>query len=129
MASKENPNRVAFQLRWCDTDALGHVNNTVFAQMSEHGRVGLFDGIGQKVDNLILARLSIDFVAQVHLESEVEVLTWVERIGRSSITMGQRVVLDGETTAAEMECVIVYFDYDAQSTAPVPDAWRAALGH
>ncbi len=51
----------------------------------------------------------------------------IDKIGRTSIVIAQEVLADGEV-AARIECVVVYFDYDAQGTAPVPDAWRTAFG-
>lgn len=98
------------QVRFSDTDALGHVNNASFAQYSEIGRLSFGSDTGQLVKSLILARLAIDFRAQINLGDRVIVRTWVERIGRSSVTMKQTILANGRI-AADIGCVIVYFDY------------------
>ncbi len=119
------------QVRFADTDALGHVNNAAFASWVELGRLELVGktrgGVGPRgVGSLILAHLAIDFRLQVHLGQHVELETWVQRIGRSSIELGQRVVADGRT-AADIASVVVWYDYAAQRSAPVPDGVRASL--
>ncbi len=121
------PVRTRIQLRFCDTDALGHINNTVFTQYSELGRMDLFAAADAEVTSLILARIAVDFVRQVTLEHEVVVESKVARIGETSIVVAQELLADGEV-AAKMECVVVYFDYAAQRPARVPEAWREALG-
>ena len=121
------PVHTPIQTRFCDTDMLGHINNAAFAEYSELGRVGLFASAEAKVTNLILARLAIDYVAQVTLDQEVVVASRVEKIGRTSIVIAQEVLADGEV-AARVECVVVYFDYEAQGPAPVPNDWRTAFG-
>jgi acyl-CoA thioester hydrolase len=115
------------QTRFCDTDMLGHINNAAFAEYSELGRMGLFASADAEVTNLILARLAIDYVAQVTLDQEVVVSSRVEKIGRTSIVVAQQILADGEV-AAKTECVVVYFDYETQAPAPVPNTWRQAFG-
>jgi acyl-CoA thioester hydrolase len=87
--------RTEIQLRWSDTDALGHLNNTSYASYAE------------------LGRLAIDFRQQASYGMPVSVETWVERIGRSSITMRQDILADGEV-AAHARSVAVQFDYATQ---------------
>lgn len=106
--SKVHETRI--QVRFSDTDALGHVNNASFAQYSEIGRLAFGNETGQQVKSLILARLAIDFRAQINLGDNVIVRTWVERIGRSSVTMKQT-ILANDRIAADIGCVVVYFDY------------------
>lgn len=106
-----NAHETEIQVRFSDTDALGHVNNASFAQYSEIGRLAFGSDTGQQVTSLILARLAIDFRAQINLGDKVIIRTWVERIGRSSITMKQT-IMAGDRIAADVGCVIVYFDYE-----------------
>jgi len=114
------------QIRFADTDALGHVNNAAFASYAELGRLALFERSGRGVGSLILARLAIDFRRQVRIGQRVEVESGVARIGRSSIALVQRVTADGET-AADVDSVVVWYDYGTQRPAPVPDDVRDAL--
>ena len=67
------------QARFVDTDALGHVNNAVLVSYTEIGRVDLFNRVRQRMGNLILARVAIDFERQVKLLDEISVKTRITR--------------------------------------------------
>jgi len=114
------------QLRFSDTDRLGHVNNAVFATYAELGRLAFLRELGMTDQGLILARLAIDFLRQVRLGDECYVVTRVVRVGNTSFTLEQTLTANGEV-AARYEAVLVCFDYEAQRPVPVPDAFRRAL--
>lgn len=111
------------QVRFSDTDALGHVNNAVYATYAELGRVEFVRSLDMPPGGFILARLAIDYRSQVRLGQRVRVETWVERIGNSSVTMRQVVHAD-DTPAAEIEAVAVWFDYGADRPLPIPESAR-----
>ena len=117
------------QVRFGDTDALGHVNNAVFATYAETARIAFFReaaGMYASPDDtggFILARLAIDFRAQVKLGHEVKVRTRIAKMGSSSITMTQQVLADG-MVAADIEAVAVSFDYEKQRPVRIPDHIR-----
>lgn len=129
---------VPLQVRFADTDAFGHVNNAAFAHYVEIGRLEFFRevvGIGvgdpeQGTRSLILARLALDFRAQVRFPAELRVRTRVARLGSSSVTLRQEIVgaeIPGEGVAAEADSVVVHFDYAAQRSVPLPDRARELL--
>ena len=115
------------QVRFGDTDALGHLNNASYAFYAEAARLDFVGALGERVQSLILAHLAIDFRRQVTFGQQVEVRTSVERIGRSSVTLMQRVLADG-VVAAEMQSVVVLFDYATQTAVEIPAAMRERLG-
>lgn len=117
---------IPIQLRFGDTDKLGHINNAVYASYAEVGRMEFLRSLGVDSPSLILARLAIDFRRQVVLGDECSITTSVVRVGNSSIVLAQTLSANGEV-AADFEAVIVWFDYQAQRPARVPDAARAAL--
>ena len=55
--------------RFCETDALGHINNTVFPVWFEEARTPIFEMFIPTLEikkwNLILARIELDFRAEV----------------------------------------------------------------
>ncbi len=118
---------VDLQLRFVDTDMLGHVNNAVFATYAELGRVQFFRDLGIEARTFILARLAIDYRRQVLLSDACRITTEPTRVGRSSIHMRQ-VLYANDQVAAEIEAVIVWFDYEKQEPAAVPPEVRALLG-
>ena len=115
------------QLRWSDTDALGHLNNTSYASYADVGRLDFLRQIFEAVGEIILAHLAMDFRRQVSYGMRVHVETWVERIGRTSITLRQDVVADG-AVAAEVRSVVVYFDYETQRPRELGAKVREGLG-
>lgn len=117
---------IPIQLRFGDTDKLGHINNAVYASYAEVGRLELLRSLGIEESTLILARLAIDFRRQVVLGDECFITTTVVRLGTSSIVLSQAVIANGEV-AADFEAVMVWFDYETQRPARVPDSARAAL--
>ena len=114
------------QARLSDTDALGHFHNASYAVFAEVGRVAFLADAGVDVNALILARLEVDFRRQGRFGDAVLVDSWVERVGETSVTLGQRVRAAG-AVAAEVRSVAVHFDYAAGRPAPWPGAARAAL--
>jgi acyl-CoA thioester hydrolase len=119
--------RTDIQTRFGDTDALGHVNNASFAAYAELGRLEfvhhLFD---ESVGTIILASLYLDFRRQVKFREPVHVETWVSRIGTSSVTLRQVIYASGER-AADVQSVVVYFDYRANKARELPAEIRATL--
>ncbi len=118
--------RTPIQMRFADTDALGHVNNASFVLYAETARIDLLRVLGSAVRSLILAHLDIDFRRQVAYDEQIVVDTWVERIGTTSVTVGH-VILASGSVAAEVSSVVVYFDYDTQRPQPWTPQLRAAL--
>jgi acyl-CoA thioester hydrolase len=118
--------RTDIQMRFGDTDALGHVNNASFAAYAELGRLDFLQVLGTAVRSLILATLYIDFKRQVKFREPVWIETGVERIGTTSVTLGQTVFANGEV-AAEIKSVVVHFDYTAHRPQHVTEEMRTAL--
>lgn len=117
-------------LRYADTDRQGHVNNAVFATFLESGRVRvLYDPdrpLAPDGAAFVIARLVLDFRAEIRWPGEVEIGTAVARLGRSSVTLVQGLFVGG-TCAATAESVIVLMDETTRRSRPFPDESRALL--
>ncbi len=117
------------RLRFNDTDALGHVNNAVFAVMLEQGRselageAGLPMGVGGQ--SLVIVRLELDFVREMRWPGDVRIETELARLGGRSFTMGQRLVHGGEV-CARAQTVLVVLDR-ATGLAAAIEPWRERL--
>jgi acyl-CoA thioester hydrolase len=115
-------------LRFRDLDLLGHVNNVNLAGWLEDGRVGMELPVQPLTADyagpvIVLVDLRIQFLAEVRPGSEVRVGTRVQRIGSSSVTIGQAVFADGEC-AAVGEAVEVLIDAQTRRPTPWPDTFR-----
>ena len=126
--------RTSLQVRFRDIDAFGHVNNAVFFSYVELARIRyLLDVLEVEADfstlPLILARVELDFRAPVYFDDELEVETRVGRIGNTSFAMSHRVTAGADRhLVAEVETVLVTYDYGAARPIRVPDEWRAKVG-
>jgi len=121
---------IPMTVRWGDMDALGHVNNVEYFRYGESGRIAYFDALERddptfwKSHGIILASMGCDFLAQVHYPAELVIATRVARLGRSSLDMVQG-IFQGERLVAALKGVMVWFDYEAQKTLPIPEHVRA----
>lgn len=117
--------------RFYETDAFGHVNNTVVTGWFETGRSPLFQLFGSGMDSpselpLILARVEVDFVGQIYYGNDVLIRTGIERIGNSSFVVTQQAWQNGELVARG-KAVQVYFEHDKQASSPIPERFRTEL--
>ena len=124
--SQPHPFRSDIQVRFNDTDALGHINNTSFALYAEYARVEFLDNLRTDDVYLILAHISLDFLKQVKFREEIYVTTQVEKLGKTSLTLHQEVYANGEV-AAKVRSVVVLFDYGTQKSVRIPDEVREQL--
>ena len=116
--------------RFYETDAFGHINNTVVAGWFETGRAAVFEVFADPDDAskmpLILARIEVDFVAQIYYGTDVEIRTWVDTMGNSSFHVCQEAWQNG-ACVARGRAVQVYFDHATQRSAPLPQDKRDKL--
>ncbi|QWC18294.1 thioesterase family protein [Halorubrum sp. 2020YC2] len=117
-------------VRFRDIDAMGHVNNAVYATYIEQARTRFFrDVLGIDISgaSTVLASISIDFRRPVELaDGEVTVTVDVADLGRSSATMTHEVRVSG-AVAAEAEATLVSLDPDTGEPAPIPEDHRAGM--
>lgn len=110
------------QPRFADTDALGHINNTVFAVWFEGARQGVFRIFSPELDlkhwPLIVASVKLDYHAQTHYGAEVEIRTYISRIGGSSFDVYQEAWQQGVKTVSGT-AVMVQFDYNNNKAKPL----------
>jgi len=101
------------RLRFGDTDLQGHINNSVFATFCETGRVSfLFDeelNLRGPGASFVIARLEIDYRAELFYPGEIDIGTRVLQVGRTSFRVGQG-IFNGETCAATAESVLVLME-------------------
>lgn len=120
--------RTTDKLRYADTDRQGHVNNAVFATFLETGRVEVIYGeqLADKGAAFVIARLELDFLAEVNWPGEVEIGTAVHEIGRSSFKLFQQVFQDGKPVAKAVT-VIVQMSESTRKSHPLTGRARSRL--
>jgi acyl-CoA thioester hydrolase len=123
-------NEKRIEIRWRDLDALGHVNNAVYATYLEEGRDEWMDraleGAGDLSD-YVLVRVAIDFRRELTQADDVVVVrTRLTRIGTSSLTLREEIVTRDGAVAAEAESVVVARDHTTGRARPLTAAEREA---
>ncbi|NQV98808.1 MAG: acyl-CoA thioesterase [Rhodospirillales bacterium] len=124
------PVTVTEKLRFGDTDRLGHINNAVFATLCESGRVAfLYDpDRSLLVDGtqFVIAKLTINFLAEMNWPGDVVVGTGVTRTGNSSFDLTQGLFVDGKVVAT-CDSVLVLMDEQTRRATPLSETTRYSL--
>jgi acyl-CoA thioester hydrolase len=130
---------VEIEVRFADTDAMRHVNNTKYLTYCEIARIRYWtDVTGESfalgdagAESLILAEARITYRAQAFYGEVVTVQTRATRIGRSSFTLQHRLVAavpgDEPRLVAVSESVLVRFDYGSAAPVALSPAHVAAI--
>ena len=110
------------RVRFRDIDSFGHVNNAVYSTYLEQARLDALGGLG----SVILARVEIDFRAELSAGEEIEVRSRCTRIGKKSVEL-EHEIRAGDRVAAEAKSVLVGFDYERRASVPLSDELKARL--
>lgn len=131
--------RVDIDVRFADTDAMGHVNNAVYLTYCEMARIRYWtDVTGEPIalghegaESLILAEARITYRAPVFHGERVTVETRAVRIGTSSFVLEHRLTAavagGAPRLVATSESVMVRYDYRASRPAALGPRFVAAL--
>ena len=119
------------QKRFSDIDPFQHVNNVSQQMYFDVGKMAYYDQVlGAEVLlgdlRIVTVSTSTSYMGQVRMHDDVRVTTTCEKVCNKSMTLFQRLVVDGEVRS-ESRSVLVVFDFVRQESRPVPDAWRARL--
>nr|AGS52976.1 conserved protein [uncultured bacterium contig00030] len=123
---------ITVNARFGDLDALGHINNTVPSYWFELGRtpvLQIFDPeltVDKKNFPLIMAHIDFDFVDQLYLKGDVEIKTWISKIGTKSFTVAHEAWQQGRL-CVKGSAVIVHYDFNTEQTTPIPEDKRKLL--
>jgi acyl-CoA thioester hydrolase len=113
-------------IRFRDLDALGHMNNAVYATLLEEARLAFLTPRGALVESMILARLEIDFRSPVELGETIEIAVTPTRIGTKSFDL-EYVLSAGDRVVAEAKTVLVAYDYANARPVAIPEEWKERL--
>jgi acyl-CoA thioester hydrolase len=131
--------RVGIDVRFADTDAMGHVNNAVYLTYCEMARIRYWtDVTGEPIapghegaESLLLAEARITYRAPVFHGERVTVETRAVRVGSSSFVLEHRLTAvapdDAPRLIATSESVMVRYDYRAARPAALGPRFVAAI--
>jgi len=116
--------------RFCETDVLGHINNTVLPVWFEAARAPIFKIFTPDLDpkqwKLIVAKVEVTFKGELFYGQEVEIKTAIERIGSSSFVILQQAWQHDEC-CAEGKTVMVRYDFANKHSQPLSEEEKQQL--
>ena len=129
------PTVVEQEVAWGEQDKLGHVNNVTFFRYFENARIAYFRAIGMPMPEPgqlqcgpILANTQCDFLKPLVFPDRIRIEAGVSRIGTSSFVHSYRIYSQQQQTyVAQGQSINVYYDYQNQSSIPLPEALRQAI--
>ncbi|HLS89448.1 MAG TPA: DUF84 family protein [Sphingobacteriaceae bacterium] len=130
--------RTRIRVKFSDTDATGTVYHGNFTHYMEWGRLEVLRRARPRHGdaaararleplNFVIAHIELDFRSPVRFPDELEVDSWVRKIGNTSVSFGFRLrrIHDG-VVVADGHDVIVFVDEEGRPT-PVPSCLRDGL--
>ena len=123
---------IPIEVRFRDLDAIGHVNNAVYLTYLEQARLAYWAALTGRADlrsiDIILARVEIDYRSPVSLGETLDVAVRCVSLRRSSCTLA--LILTERKSGrlvAEAQNVVVYYDYAAGRSLPIPETLRQRI--
>lgn len=114
------------QVRFSDTDAMGHISSGSYAAFAEVGRAAFFTKVPEPQSEIpwfVLVHLGMDFVSEARFGQTFTLSTRVAKMSERTITFEQIVHAD-DKIACKLEVVLVAFDAKTRKAIPVPAHWR-----
>ena len=129
------------EVRFADTDAMGHVNNANYLTYCEIARAAYYEtvtgrplplGIHGAEEGMILAEVRVTFRAPAFYGETLAVETRVIALGRTSFTMEHRITAPASRYGsarliATATSVLVTYDYSAGRPIMLPASLVAAV--
>lgn len=123
---------IPLHVRWRDLDAFNHVNNSSYLTFLEESRLQWLRTVPGEWFSAhampVMAAVELHYRKPIEWPAEIDVLLSCERLGNSSMTIGNRIVdrKDHDCVYADGNVVMVWVDPASGASVPLPDAIRAA---
>ncbi len=135
------PHRFEVTIRFGDTDAMGHTNNSRFLTFCESARIDYWEAaMGRPLglathgaeESLILAEIRVTYRSPSYFGEVLTVETRLGRLGRTSFTLEHRVTASASARGearlvATAEDVLVLYDYPTARPLVIPAGTIARL--
>ena len=120
------------EVRFCDLDSLGHINNAVYLSYFELCRIRwlkstkISDLFGSRVP-LILAHTAVDYLVPVIWEDTLSCDIGLEKVGNKSFSLKYELKKNNEQICTKAISTQVWFDYKTQKSCAIPQNIRELL--
>lgn len=127
--------RTVLDVRWGDMDAFNHVNNATFLSYLEEARLRWLQALpGPWLDDNtapLLAAANVNYRRPIEWPATLAIELYADRVGTSSLTIGHRIVAEGDAAVlySDGHSVMVWIDRRSGKASSLPAAVReAAVG-
>ena len=117
-------------VRFCDLDALGHVNNNAMGMYFENARAKLFSLVtpgwpwGEAI--FVLVRTCISFKHELHMPARVKLGTCITKIGTTSLHIANA-LYHADTPVSYSESISVLIDQKKRTPIKISDELHGML--
>ena len=115
-------------------DSLGHVNNAVYVQYFERGRIAFYAQLGLALElphpprlGTVVVNLNVNFREECVVGDQLTLLTRGQRRGNRSFVLEQQLSRREGKLVADCIVTSVVMNLDSRAIEPIPDALAAAL--
>ncbi|MFC7450834.1 acyl-CoA thioesterase [Rhodococcus daqingensis] len=120
------------EVRWGDSDRLGHVNNTLFLEYTQEARVKFFrDRVfpaGVRPSAMVVRKMEIEFLKPItDASGPVTVEVSILAVGNTSFGIRQVIRDVHGATCGVADAVMVRFDAKTESSVPLTELERSVL--
>jgi acyl-CoA thioester hydrolase len=128
--------KAPIQIRFGDTDMLGHINNANYLSYMELARISYInfvfkDMINWEKKGFIQANAIINFILPILISDNIEVYIRISNVGNKSLTMEYEFIKTDENNnqvlMADGSTVIVAFDYETNRSFVIPQNWKERI--
>lgn len=115
------------ETRFADFDMMGHVNNATYFTYMEIARAKYWKQAVQwdwKKTGVVIAHASLEYIVPIFPEDKISIYVRTSRIGKSSFDLEYLLIKienGREVVCNKGKTVCVAFDYEAKTSAPIPE--------
>jgi acyl-CoA thioester hydrolase len=119
-------------MRFNDIDGFGHVNNSVYNEYLDCGRVDYLNQIPgidflSGTRRLVVVHIETDFLHPSYLGEDLAVHTQIDKIGEKSVAMTQLITGAKNEVKLKSRSVMSTFNVDEITSFVLPENWVFAL--
>ncbi|MEE2031866.1 acyl-CoA thioesterase [Rhodococcus chondri] len=128
MAVAGEPYRCSLEVRWADSDRLGHVNNTKVVEYMQEARIKFLQSGELGRGAVAVRKMDVEFLRPLKDESgPLTVEIAVLHVGVRSYTLRHTILDRNGVVCAHGDAVLVGFDVRSETSRPLSDGERDVL--
>lgn len=122
------PYRCSLEVRWADSDRLGHVNNTKVVEYMQEARIKFLQSSMSGRGAVAVRKMDVEFLRPLKdRSSPLEIEIAVLKVGTTSYTLRHTIRDRDGVVCAHGDAVLVGFDVETDKSRPLSDREREVL--